>query len=155
MSTVNPNSAGLTSLLQTLSAASPVLSTALAAPNVQSALAGASSQDIVELSEDAVQLQQVGVLFGNTGGAPSTGFNAPSSSLFSSLEPGVNNAASYSLLQALDESFTEAPGAPTSGTAASTASGTAASTGTNAPLQGLEALFGSTPTVNSYVNTLA
>jgi hypothetical protein len=71
---------GLSDLMQTLTNEnSPLLST-LSAPNIQAALASAPTSDIVEISEQAQQLQSVDALFGisNTG-------STPDDSLFSAL----------------------------------------------------------------------
>jgi hypothetical protein len=71
MSPVSANSSGVADLLQTFSgtgasANSSVLSSTLASTQVQTALQNASPGDIVQLSEQAVQLQQVAGLFGSS-----------------------------------------------------------------------------------------
>jgi hypothetical protein len=71
---------GLSDLMQTLTNEnSPLLST-LSSPNIQSALAKAPARDIVELSEQAQQLQATDALFGI-----STSNDTSTSSLFSAL----------------------------------------------------------------------
>ncbi|MGP0072503.1 MAG: hypothetical protein ACLPWF_11295 [Bryobacteraceae bacterium] len=71
---------GLQDLLQTLTNEnSPLLST-LSSPNIQSALQNAPPGDIVEISEQAQQLQSVDALFGISNTA-----NSSSESLFSAL----------------------------------------------------------------------
>jgi hypothetical protein len=71
MTPVSSNSSGVADLLQTFSgtgasASSSALSSALASTQVQTALQKASPGDIVQLSEQAVQLQQVAGLFGSS-----------------------------------------------------------------------------------------
>src|ERR1700733_692407 len=71
---------GLQDLLQTLTNEnSPLLST-LSSPNIQSALENAPPGDIVEISEQAQQLQSVDALFGISNTASSS-----TDSLFSAL----------------------------------------------------------------------
>ncbi len=71
---------GLTDLMQTLTSEnSPLLST-LSSPNIQAALASAPTSDIVEISEQAQQLQSVDALFGVSNTA-----STPDDSLFSAL----------------------------------------------------------------------
>ena len=79
MGSVSSASSILSNVLQNLSAESPQLSTILSTSKVQSALAKASPGDIAELSNEALQLQQVGVLFGNAGGTQSAGLSASDS----------------------------------------------------------------------------
>jgi hypothetical protein len=68
MSSVSATNPGLTDLLQTLSNVnSPVLSS----PAVVSALQGATPRDIVQLSSEATELQNIGVLFGLSNGTTS------------------------------------------------------------------------------------
>jgi len=64
MSTVSSTGSGLSNLLQTLTTELPQLSTALSSSKLQTALENASPHDIVELSDAALQLQNVGSLFG-------------------------------------------------------------------------------------------
>jgi hypothetical protein len=71
---------GLSNLLQTLTNEnSPLLST-LSSPNIQSALEKAPTADIVEISDQAQQLQLTDALFGETSTA-----STPTDSLFSAL----------------------------------------------------------------------
>jgi len=71
---------GLSDLMQTLTNEnSPLLST-LSAPNIQSALEKAPASDIVEISEQAQQLQSVDALFGISNTASTS-----NDSLFSAL----------------------------------------------------------------------
>lgn len=66
MGSVSSASSVLSSLLQTLSSESPTLSSLLSAPNVQSALQKDSPADIVQLSDQAVKMQEANLLFGTT-----------------------------------------------------------------------------------------
>jgi hypothetical protein len=71
MTSVSANSSGVADLLQTFSgtgatANSSALSSALASAQVQTALQTASPGDIVQLSEQALQWQQVTGLFGSS-----------------------------------------------------------------------------------------
>jgi predicted transcriptional regulator len=76
MGSVGSAAFSLSDLLQTLSASSPQLSSMLSSSGVKSALATASPRDLVELSDQALQLQQVGLLFGSTDSTRSTGLQS-------------------------------------------------------------------------------
>jgi hypothetical protein len=94
---------GLSDLLQTLTNEnSPLLST-LSSPNIQAALENAPASDIVEISDQAQQLQATDALFGisNTSSSPtdslfsalaSVGSSATSPAAGSSLSPGSSLA---------------------------------------------------------------
>jgi hypothetical protein len=72
MGSVATTGFSLTNLLQTLtSAGSPQLSAALSSTAVQTALQTAPTSDLVDLSDQAMQLQEVSQLFGNSS-APDT-----------------------------------------------------------------------------------
>jgi hypothetical protein len=80
---------GLSDLLQTLTNEnSPLLST-LSSPNIQAALENAPASDIVEISDQAQQLQATDALFGISN--PST---SPTDSLFSALASIPSSASS-------------------------------------------------------------
>jgi hypothetical protein len=82
---------GLSDLMQTLTNEnSPLLST-LSSPSVQSALENAPLSDIVEISEQALQLQSVDALFGLSSTA-----NTSSDSLFTALADIGSNTGSSS-----------------------------------------------------------
>jgi hypothetical protein len=134
MGSVSSTSSGLSNLLQNLITESPQLSSILSMPNVQSALENASPGDVVELSDQALQLQQVGVLFGSADGTESTGLTSASDSLFSALSSGGSDAASDPIVQALENS--------------TASSGTTASTASNSQVQEIEALLSATSTIN-------
>lgn len=70
---------GVTDVLQLLSGSASV-SSALSSPAVQSALKDASPQDIVHLSAEALQLQDVGSLFGSPNPAPASTGSTPTGS---------------------------------------------------------------------------
>ena len=141
MGSVNSTSSGLSNLLQSLSAESPELSSELSTPSAQSALEHASPGDLVQLSDQAVQLQQVNLLFGSSEGAQSTGLNSVSESLLSVLSSGGLDAQSNPFVQALESS--------------AALTGTAASTTSNSQAQELDTLFGLTSAVDPLINTLA
>jgi hypothetical protein len=137
MGTLNSTSSVLSNLLQNLVTQSPQLFSILSTPNVQSALGKASPGDIAELSDQALQLQQVGVLFGNTDATQSNGFTSTVDPLFSLLPYGSSAAESALIDQALETVST--------GTTAGTSSLQA---------EELDALFGGTSTSDSSINTL-
>lgn len=90
------NNNGLSDLLQTLTNEnSPLLST-LSQPSIQSALESAPPSDIVEISEQAQQLQSVDALFGLSSTA-----NTSTDSLFTALAD-VGSSASSSAASSLD-----------------------------------------------------
>lgn len=64
MSAVSPLNPGVAAVYQLVSAAPAPVSAALASPAVQDALQNAAPQDIVDLSLEALQLQEAGNLFG-------------------------------------------------------------------------------------------
>ena len=97
VSSVNP---GLSTLLQTLSnSGSSVLSSVLSSPTVASALQKAPPGDVAQLSDQALQLQEVDALFGS----PST--STTPTTLFSSLLPQNSSLGPTNLLQALEQSL--------------------------------------------------
>jgi hypothetical protein len=118
---------------------------------MQSALANASPGDLVQLSDQAMQLQQVGLLFGSTDGTQSNAFNPASDSLFSILGPASSNASPDPVIQALESSLGIAGsnGAPSSPSTTDLASATS-----SLQTQALESLFGSPQTVDPFLNTL-
>jgi hypothetical protein len=63
MGSVASTNAGLAELIQTLTSASSPLASQLSSPAVQSALQDAPPGDIVQLSNEALQLQEAGALF--------------------------------------------------------------------------------------------
>src|ERR1700733_14088440 len=80
---------GLADLLQTLTNENSPLLPTLSSPAVEAALEKAPATDIVEISAQAVQLQDADALFGISN-TPTT----PTDSLYAALEsPGSNGAA--------------------------------------------------------------
>src|SRR5579862_9913058 len=91
MGSVAATSNGLSDLLQTLTNEnSPLLST-LSSPTVQAALENAPASDIVEISDQALQLQTADALFGISNTAAS-----PTESLFSALASAGSSSSSSS-----------------------------------------------------------
>src|ERR1700688_3351971 len=105
MGSVSSTSSNLSNLLQTLSAASPELSSMLSGPQMQTALAKASPGDLVQLSDQALELQQVGSMFGSLDGTQSTEFNSAPGSILSALSTNGSTTQPDLLLQALDSSL--------------------------------------------------
>jgi hypothetical protein len=154
MSSVAATNPGLSNLLQTLSATSPQLSSILSSSTVQSSLKNASPQDIVKLSEQALELQQVSSLFGSSIGTQSVGLASNSDSLFPSLSSGTAGAASAAILQALES--------PTTGSASSATASTStqpsvtdqlAAAFSSMQAQELGSLYGSASATGSLLNT--
>jgi hypothetical protein len=141
MGSVNSAGSNLSNLLQTLQAESPQLSSILSTPNVQAALAKASPGDLVQLSDQALRLQQVGLLFGSTDGTQSTGLTSAPDSLFAALSPDSSMTQPDPLLQALDSSL-----------GVSGANGNPSTSLSQTPT--LDALFATPPTVDPFLNTL-
>jgi hypothetical protein len=94
---VASTSNGLSDLLQTLTNEnSPLLST-LSSPGVEAALQSAPSSDIVEISDQAMQLQATDALFGISDTA-----TTPTDSLFSALASVGSSATSPASGSSLD-----------------------------------------------------
>jgi hypothetical protein len=95
--TTGSSSNGLTDLLQTLTNEnSPLLST-LSSPSIQTALENAPASDIVEISDQAMQLQATDALFGITSSSDS-----PTDNLFSALADSSSGTGSSALSSSLD-----------------------------------------------------
>jgi hypothetical protein len=125
----NTTNNGLSDLLQTLSNEnSPLLST-LSSPGVESALENAPTSDIVEISEQAQQLQSVDALFGL-----SSTSNSSTDSLFTALADVGSNTGS--------------PAASSLNTGSSLADQLAAYQG-NLQTQEAQTLLGINPTTNT------
>lgn len=141
-------SVNLSNLLQSLGAESPALASLLSTAKMQSALSQDSPGDLVQLSDQAMQLQQVGLLFASTDGTESNAFNPAPDSLFSILGAADSNPSADPLMQALESSLGPAAANPSS-----TADPIAGST-SSLQAQELESLFGSPQTVDPFLNTL-
>ena len=138
VASTNPGSSGnngLSDLLQTLTNEnSPLLST-LSSPTIQAALQNAPASDIVEISDQALQLQAADALLG-VSSTPSS----PTDSLFSELASVGSSASSSASGSSLD------PGS-------SLADQLAAYQG-NMQTQETQALFGITPSPTTTPNSL-
>ena len=129
----------------------------LATPQMQSALEKASPGDLVQLSDQAMQLQEVGLMFGSTAGTQSNGGNPLSDSLFSALSPNSSTTQTNPLLQALDSSLgITGANSATSSTAgsATTSPSLADQIASSFQAQALDALFNSTQPADPSLNTL-
>ena len=160
MGSVSLTNSTLTNMLQTLSAESPELSSMLATPQMQSALEKASPGDLVQLSDQALQLQEVGFMFGSADGTQSASANSLSDSLFPALSSASWPTQPDLLLQALDSSLgvTGANGASIQSTGstspASSLADQIASSASSFQAQALDALFGTSQPAAPSLNTL-
>jgi hypothetical protein len=150
MGSVSSTSSNLSNLLQALGAESPALASLLSTSKMQSALEKASPGDLVQLSDQAMQLQQVGLLFGSTDGTQTNAFNPAPDSLFSILGPASSNPSPDPLIQALESSL----GIAGSNGATSPTTNSIANSASSLQAQELESLFGSPQTVDPFLNTL-
>jgi hypothetical protein len=141
-------SVNLSNLLQSLGAESPALASLLSTTKMQSALEQASPGDLVQLSDQAMRLQQVGLLFGSTDGTQSNAFNPAPDSLFSILGPANSNPSPDPVMQALESSLGLAGANPSSTTNPIT------SPTSSLQAQELESLFGSPQAIDPFLNTL-
>jgi hypothetical protein len=104
MGSVASTTNGLSDLLQTLTNEnSPLLST-LSSPAIQAALENAPASDIVQISDQAMQLQDTEALFGT----PSTAAT-PTESLFAALTPPGATATPSAAGSSLAEFLGTAP----------------------------------------------
>ena len=146
MGSVSSTSSNLSDLLQTLSAASPELSSILSTPQMQSALEKAAPGDLVQLSDQALQLQQVDSMFGSVDGTQATGLTSGFENLFSAPPPDGTTIELDPILPLL-ESLVGATG-PNDGTSSSTGSNQVAGSAISFQAQELSALFGATRPVD-------
>jgi hypothetical protein len=146
MGSVSSTSSNLSNLLQTLSAASPQLSSLLSTSQMQSALDKASPGDLAQLSDQALQLQQVGSMFGGVDGTQSTGLTSALDNLFSVPPPDGTTIQPDPILQLL-ESLVGATGA-NDGTSSSAGSNQVAGSAISFQAQELSSLFGATRPVD-------
>lgn len=133
-SSTTSNNNGLSDLLQTLTQENSPLASTLSQPNVEKALENAPASDIVQISEQAMQLQATDTLFG---------ISEPSSSSSDSL---------FSALASADSSSTGSASS-SSGSGSSLADQLAAYQ-SNMQIQDTQALFGLTPTDNNTPGSL-
>jgi hypothetical protein len=116
MGSVTSPNPGVADLLQILSTAgSPSLSSVLSSSSVQSALTNASPADLVQLSDQALQLQVANGLFGSPDPSQTAG-------LFSGASPYNPSTILDNLLTSL---YSPSSGSTTAGTPTSPASSTA------------------------------
>ncbi len=95
MSSINSVNPGVSDLLKAFSkTGSSPLPAALSTTAVQSALAIASPQDLVQLSEQALQLQQAGGLFGGSGSSDVAAGNSTAQSVLSPTSGSNSTVAS-------------------------------------------------------------
>ncbi len=132
MGSVSATNSGLSNLFQTLeNSADPAVASALSSPTVQAALQKAPESDLVKLSDAAVQLQGVDVLFGvgstantNTATNPLVSLLSPTDSSSSTITPAqslINElAGQQATLQAQDAQDLFGMDTPTTGTLLST-----------------------------------
>ncbi len=124
MGSVSSASSGLTDLLQTLTQdASPEMSSVLSMPSVQSALENAPPADIVQLSTQALQLQAIGELFGDSAGS-------------------ATPTTPDSLLAALESQLAPSGSTASGGSTAATGTNTATSAQEGLQAAEVQALFG-------------
>lgn len=151
MGSVAIGNPGVASLLQTLkSAGTPAFNSVLDSPTVESALQKAPASDLVQLSDQALQLQTVQGLFGNSSASETAAPQIPTQNL------NVN-----SILQSLDSSLgtpaASSPNANSQAPSVDSASSIASQLSTfQADLQAqqVQALFGTAPAAASADNSL-
>jgi hypothetical protein len=93
MGTIASTNPALSSLLQTLTSASPEPSSALSSPAVESALQNAPASDLVQLSDEALQLQTAHLLFGTSAASDASNPLSTPDSLLSTLIPAAETPA--------------------------------------------------------------
>jgi hypothetical protein len=130
VASVNP---GVTDLLQILSnSGSSSLSSTLSSPQIQSALQNASPGDLVQLSNQALQLQEVNSLFGGSDPSQTSG-------LFSTSSPSSSSATLDNLLSAL---YSSSPGSTSSSSPASSLASQVATYQSELQVEQAQALLG-------------
>lgn len=90
------NNNGLSDLLQTLTQENSPLAATLSSPKVEQALENAPTSDIVQISEQAMQLQATDALFGISDSSTSSSDSSLFSALASSESSSTGSAASSS-----------------------------------------------------------
>jgi hypothetical protein len=134
------NSAGMTDLIQLLSSSSsPLVSSGLSSSQIQSALQKASPDDIVQLSDQAMQLQEFDTMFGSSDTSQTT-------SLFSTPSASSSNDTFNNLIAALNSASSSTTSSAISSGSQSTSSSSLASDMANyqsqLQVEGMQALFG-------------
>jgi hypothetical protein len=139
MGSVASTNAGLADLLQNLTSASSPLASELSSPAMQSALQKAPAGDIVQLSNEALELQEMGTLFGNPSQTTST------------IDPSTILAALYPS-SATPTTAGSSPSASTTSSASTSSASPAdqlASYENALQSEQVQTLFGITPTTTS------
>jgi hypothetical protein len=99
MSSVTATSTGISDMMQMFSSiATPAVSSLLSSSQVQSALPKASPQDIVQLSDQAMQLQETDSLFASPDTAQTYSPGMTMQNLLTSIYTGVPSSSSVNLL---------------------------------------------------------
>jgi hypothetical protein len=133
MGSISSTGISAASLLQSLTNGSPQFSATLSSPTVQTALQNATAGELVELSTQALQLQESDLLFGDSTAAAS---GTLASTLASLSSPPSSDATSVSAASDSSSSASTSASPPTS------ASSQLATYQTELQSQELEALFG-------------
>jgi len=134
------NDPGMTYLTQLLSSSgSPLVSSGLSSSQIQSVLQDASPSDIVQLSDQAMQLQSVDLLFGN-----------PDTSQTASLFPASSTSNSSAILDNILATLTTPSNPTTSNASGSSAApslaGQMASYQSQLQTEEMQTLFGTSST---------
>ena len=154
-SVASVNNPGMTYLARLLSStSSPLLSSEMSSSQVQSVLQGSSPSDLVKLSDQALQLQNMDTLFGRPDTSETAGlYSAPSSSSSSAILQII-----FATLSAASGSTTSnASGGslqPSSGTATSSLASEIASYQSQLQTESIQALFGTGSTTGVSGTTL-
>ena len=153
VSPVSSTSPNVAQLLQTLSTTSPQLSSILSTSKMQAALEKASPGDLAQLSDQALELQQVAQMFGSSDSPQPSVLDTLAGLLFPAPQVPGSGTPADPMLQALESSLGVAgPSGPTSSSAPSNQIANSAS---GFQAQQLNALFGIPQTVHPLLNTLA
>jgi hypothetical protein len=153
MGSVASTNAGLADLMQNLTSASSPLASELSSPAMQAALESAPPGDIVQLSNEALQLQEVGTLFGD----PSqTNSAIDPNSILAALYPSSFPSTTSASTTAESSLLSAASAASANSTSSATLANDLASYQYAQQSNQVEALFGTTPTTtsNSFFNVL-
>lgn len=97
MGSVASTNNGLSDLLQTLTSENSPLASTLSSPTIESALENAPASDIVQISDEAMQLQAADALFGGSNtSTPSTEslFSALADATSASSDPALDTGSS-------------------------------------------------------------
>jgi hypothetical protein len=145
-SAASTNASGMADVIQFLSnSGSPLLSAGLSSSQVQSILQNASPSDVVQLSDQAMQLQEMDNLFGSPDASQTAG-------LFSSPSPTSSSSTLDNILASLTGSSTAATPSSSAGSASSASDSSTSSLATQMAsyqselqTEALQAMFGTDP----------